>query len=182
MTTSSMGKVTSSPSSRVLIDFHASGEGPQCHETLHQVVVPELGLDGVGVARASPCKDLLKMVQGWPRPMLDVVCNLHDALSTEATCSLLDAAIILSCSLLAALFAPLLVIPGTPLSLLGGDVGRRSSTAARGWAKLGRLGADGVMGDDAALFLCGVLEGIGQCLGGSQQWPTMHTALRHPCQ
>jgi hypothetical protein len=48
--------------------------------------------------------------------------------------------------------------------------------------KLGPHGADSVISGDDALFHGGIPEGIGRCLEGSQQWPSVHAAFRHLCQ
>jgi hypothetical protein len=50
-----------------LVNFHASGEGPRGHETLHHAAVSEPVLDRVGMVRASLLNELLEVVCGWPR-------------------------------------------------------------------------------------------------------------------
>jgi hypothetical protein len=63
-----------------LVDFHAMGEGPRGHKTLHQVVVPEHVLDGVGKIRGSLIEVLLKLSMGshaWCllQPVASVACS-----------------------------------------------------------------------------------------------------------
>jgi hypothetical protein len=47
-----------------LVDFHASGEGPRGHETLHHPTIPKLMLDVLGMVRASLFEKLFKVVCG----------------------------------------------------------------------------------------------------------------------
>jgi hypothetical protein len=49
-----------------IVDFHALVEGTRGHETLHHATIPELMLDGVGMVRASPLKELVEVVRGQP--------------------------------------------------------------------------------------------------------------------
>jgi hypothetical protein len=107
---------------KVLVNFHASGEGHRGHETLHQAAAPELVLDGVAVVQASHFKERLKMVGGRTRLVHAGDHNLGDVFYARAICSLVDAAVVISCGLLAILFAPLPTAIGTLLRILGGDI------------------------------------------------------------
>jgi hypothetical protein len=107
---------------KVLVNFHASGEGHRGHETLHQAAAPKLVLDGVAVVQASHFKERLKMVGGWTRLVHASDHNLGDVFYARAICSLVDAAVVISCGLLAILFAPLPTATGTLLRILGGDI------------------------------------------------------------
>jgi hypothetical protein len=73
---------------RDLIDFHASREGPQGHETLHLAVVPQLVLDAVGMVHASLIKEVLQVVCGQPCLMLIAACGYHSALHVGAAACL----------------------------------------------------------------------------------------------
>jgi hypothetical protein len=72
---------------------------------------------------ASLFKELLKVVCGWPPLALAAACNLRSMAHTGATCSLVDAAIVVSRGLLAALFSNLLATYGTLHGILDGDIG-----------------------------------------------------------
>jgi hypothetical protein len=120
-------------------------------------------LDGVGVVWENLLKELLEVVRGQSRLTLAAAYDSHGANQNGAACLLVDAAVIVGrgCSLLAALFAPLLAVL---LVILDDDIGRCYPTAAWGWVKLGRLVANGVMGSDATQLLSGVLDGVDRCL------------------
>jgi hypothetical protein len=77
-----------------LIDFHASGEGPRGHETLHQVAVPKLVLNAVGVVWESLLKELLEVVCRQLHLTLATIYDSHGVHSDEATCTLVDAAVV----------------------------------------------------------------------------------------
>jgi hypothetical protein len=149
-----------------LIDFHASWEGPGGHETLHDVIVPELVLDVVGVVRASLFKEPLKVVCLWPCLTLATALDRHDVFHARAAHLRADATINVGRGrrLLAALLAPLLATFGVRLGILDGDIEWHSPAAAQDWAKLSHLVADGVLGGTTAPLLGGVLEGVGRCL------------------
>jgi hypothetical protein len=129
---------------RDLVDFHASGEGHRGHETLHHASVPELVLDGVGVVRASLFKKLFEVVCGWLRLTLAAACDHHGVLHVGATYLPIDATVVIGCSLLVTLLAPLL--------------GRHFLDAAWGWVRLSHLVTDSVLSDGTTLFHGGVLE------------------------
>jgi hypothetical protein len=61
------------------------------------------------------------------------------------------------------LLAPLLAALGALLSVLDDNTGW-CFPAAWGYVKMGCLGADGILGDDTAQLLGGVLDGVGWCL------------------
>jgi hypothetical protein len=91
----------------------------------------------------------------WSRLALAAAHGLCGMLRARAACSLVDAAIAISCGLLVVLFAPLLASLGTRLNTLDGNARRRFPIAARGRLKLGRLGAGGIMGGVPMLFFGG---------------------------
>jgi hypothetical protein len=147
-----------------LIDFHASGQGPSGHETLHHAAVPELVLDGVGRVRASLFKELVEVVRGRLCLTLAATYDRRGVLCAGAACLLVDVAKVVDHGLLAALLVPLLAALGTLLDIRDNDVRRCSPAAARGWVKLDRLVADSVLGGAATPLLGGVIEGVGRCL------------------
>jgi hypothetical protein len=65
------------------------------------------------------------------------------------------------------LLTPLLAALGALLSILGGDIGRRSPDVALGRARLSCFVANGVSSGGALPHLGGVLEGVGQFLKSS---------------
>jgi hypothetical protein len=117
-----------------LIKFHASGEGPRGHATLHHAIVLELVLDEVGMVRSSPFTELLKVVHGQLRLTLAAACDRRGVLHAGATRLLADVAIVVSHGhgLQAVLLAPPLAALGALLDTLDGDVGQCSPTGARG--------------------------------------------------
>jgi hypothetical protein len=108
-----------------LIDFYASSERPRGYEILHHAIVPELVLDGAGMARASLLKELLKVIYGWPLQTLATVFGSRGAHRDRVACLFPNAAIICSrgCGLLVVLFVPLLAALGALLGVLDDDVG-----------------------------------------------------------
>jgi hypothetical protein len=66
-------------------------------------------------------EELLKLVYGRSRLALAAARGLCGMLRARAACSLVDATIAISCGLLVALFAPLLVGLGTRLNTLDGN-------------------------------------------------------------
>jgi hypothetical protein len=107
---------------------------------------PKLVLDGVGVVRASLLKGLLEVVHGRSRLTLPAACGRCGMPHVGVPCLLVDATVVVGhgCGLLAMLLAPLLAALGALLGILDGNVMRCSPAASWGWAKLGRLVADGV--------------------------------------
>jgi hypothetical protein len=113
-------------------------------------------------------KELLEVVRGLLRLRLAAIHDLYDVIRAGAACSLVGATVIIGCGLLAMLLAPFLASLGSLLGSLDGDIGRRRLAAAQGRLELGRHGADGVMGDDAAPFFSGALRGICRRVEGPQ--------------
>jgi hypothetical protein len=122
-------------------------------------------LDGVGVVRSSFFKELLAQVCRRSHLMLAAVYDCRGVPRVGATCFLVDVTVVigLSCSLLAALLAPLLAAQSVITGILDGDVGRCSPATAWGQAKLGHLVANDVLGGDASPLLDGALEGFSRC-------------------
>jgi hypothetical protein len=109
------------------------------------------------------------VVRGWPCLAPATAHGLRSVLRAGITCSLIDASIVVSRGLLAALFAPFLATLGALLGILNGDVERCSPAVAWGRAKLDCFGADDMKGGDAMPFFDGTLRGIGRCLERPQQ-------------
>jgi hypothetical protein len=86
----------------------------------------------------------------WLRLALATAYNLYGTPHARAACLLVDVAVVVGCGLLATLVEPFLATLGALLGILDDDVLQSSLGAARGCAKLGRLGADGVMCGDVA--------------------------------
>jgi hypothetical protein len=104
-------------------------------------------LDGIGVIQARFFEELLEVVLRRSCLALPVTHGLCSVFSAGAI-RFIDAAIIIGCGLLAALFAPLLAGLGTLLGTVDSDDGRRFPAADRGWLKSCCLGIGGVMGGD----------------------------------
>jgi hypothetical protein len=120
-------------------------------------------LDGVGVVRASLLKDLLEVVHGRPRLMLPAACNSRATHHDGAPACLLmppssSAMVAVSWAML---LVPLLAALGTHLDIMDDDIGWCFPAATWGWVKLGRLVADGILGDDATQLLGGLLDDVG---------------------
>jgi hypothetical protein len=84
-------------------------------------------IDGVGVVWARFFEELLEVVHGQLRLPPAIAHDLYGVLHVGAACSLIDAAVVIDCSLMAALFKLLLAGLGTlddDASLLLPGVGR----------------------------------------------------------
>jgi hypothetical protein len=104
--------------------------------------------------------ELLKVVRGWSCLALAVSRVLCGMFHVGAACLLIDAAIVVSCVLMIALFAPLLTGLNALLGAPDGDTGRRIPTATWGRLKLGRLIVGSARSGDVTLSLSGACGGI----------------------
>jgi hypothetical protein len=174
MTVSSLGEGAASPSMGASSTSMPRGRDLVVF-TLHQAAVSELVLDRVGVVWALFFKELLEVVCGRSCLALAAAHGLCGALRARATCSLIDATVIIDCGLLVVLFVPLLAGPGTLLGTLDSDARRRFPAATLGRSKMGHLGTGGMMGGDAMTFFGGALGSIGRCvpLGGAGRVDSM---------
>jgi hypothetical protein len=132
-----------------IVNFHASGEGPQGHEILHHAAIPELVVDGVGVVQASLLEEPLEVVHGQSRLLLAAARDSCDAHHTGATCLLVDAIVITGHGggLLAVLLAPLLA---SLSDAVDDGVGHRFPAATWDRLKLDCCVVDDALGGDAA--------------------------------
>jgi hypothetical protein len=167
------------------IEFNAPGEGPQDHEILHPITVPELVLDGLHMVWAGLIKELLDVVCIRPCLVLASTCSSRDAPHAKVAYFLIVATIIVGRGYnpLRTLLAPLLAA----LGVLDVDVRWRLLAVAWGhlptaWgrAKFSHLITGGRLGGDAAQLLSGVpkvllcLPGHGFHVRRSGYAPTSH--------
>jgi hypothetical protein len=181
MTVSSPGKGVVSPSMGA-----SSSSMPQDRDLVVMKLFigkhPELVLDGVRVVRACFFQEPLEVVCGQSRLALGTARCLYSALHARVACSFIGATVVVGCDLLAALLVPLLVGLGSLLDSMDGDIGRRRPVVARGWSELGRLGADGMMGNDAAPFSVVLLGALVNVWKGYNSGPSHHVTSECPCQ
>jgi hypothetical protein len=71
---------------RVFIKFCTLGEGPQDHETLHDVALLELMPNMVCVLQAGLINESPEVVCTWPCLTLVTVCGIHDAPHVGGAC------------------------------------------------------------------------------------------------
>jgi hypothetical protein len=85
--------------------------------------------DVLGIAWETLFKKLFDVVCGQPCLTLATACDCRGMLHAGATCSHVDATIIIDCGVLVVLLVPLLEALSTLHGILGGDIGQRSPDA-----------------------------------------------------
>jgi hypothetical protein len=117
------------------------------------------------------------MVCGWSCLAIAVARGLRGVFHAGTACLLVDAAIVVGCGLLTALFAPLLSGLNALLDALDGDAVHRFLAVAQGQLKLGCFSASGARGVDVAPSFGGACRGVGRHAERPRPRSAMSTTL-----